>query len=64
VTPPGTRRIAWTLPDPKNLPLAECRELRLRLDAGPAKLRIAHQTLLSVDAMRRNPVRRARAADL
>jgi arsenate reductase (thioredoxin) len=28
VTPPGTRRIAWSLPDPKGLPLADVRELR------------------------------------
>ena len=28
VTPPGTRRIYWNLPDPKNLPLADVRPIR------------------------------------
>jgi arsenate reductase (thioredoxin) len=28
VTPPGTRRISWNLPDPKGLPLEAVRELR------------------------------------
>ena len=28
MTPPGTRRIAWSLPDPKSRPLEEVREIR------------------------------------
>ena len=28
VTPPGTRRIYWNLPDPKNQPLGRVREIR------------------------------------
>ena len=28
VTPPGTRRVYWNLPDPKNQPLERVRELR------------------------------------
>jgi len=28
VTPPGTRRVYWNLPDPKNLPLEEVRPIR------------------------------------
>jgi arsenate reductase len=28
VTPPGTKRIYWYLPDPKNRPIAEVREIR------------------------------------
>ena len=28
VTPPGVKRIYWSVPDPKNLPLAEVRRIR------------------------------------
>jgi arsenate reductase len=28
VTPPGTRRISWTIPDPKGRPIEEVREIR------------------------------------
>ena len=28
VTPPGTKRVNWNLPDPKNLPIEEVRSIR------------------------------------
>jgi arsenate reductase len=42
VTPPGTRRVYWNLPDPKNLPLDDVRPIRdeivRRVDALLAEL--------------------------
>ncbi len=38
VTPPGTARIAWNLPDPKNLPIEAVRELREEIGRRVARL--------------------------
>jgi arsenate reductase (thioredoxin) len=38
VTPPGTRRIYWNVPDPKGKPLKRVREIRDEIDARVEEL--------------------------
>jgi arsenate reductase len=38
VTPPGTRRVYWNLPDPKNLPIEKVRPIRDEIRERVSKL--------------------------